>query len=199
MSPIKPKSYDDARTYSESMEKLPAGAYVVKTQNARIDSYPKDGVSFEKLIIAFDIVEGDYAEHFKKIYDGTTGENKKWKGTIRLSIPGEDEDADSISNRMHKTCMTALEDSNPGWHHQWLEDSAQYAAQFKNLTVGAVFRDREYNFDGRQGMYTECLRFADVEKVRNGEVKTPEPKYLDGNAPKPTQAAPDDDDSDSPF
>ena len=184
MSPIKPKHYDEAKTYTEGFEKLPAGAYVVKTDNAKIEINNRDGKNYEWLVIGFDIVEGEQAGFFKRQYDANTDENKKWKGVIRISIPGEFEAADSISNRQHKTCMAALEDSNDGFFHQWHEGNDKYTAQFKGLTVGAVFRDKEYDFEGKQGFFAECIRFADVNKVREGKVKTPEPKYLDGNAPK---------------
>ena len=50
--------YEDTQAYSEN-EKLPAGGYVLKIQNVRLDE-GKNGNS-DVLVIAFDIAEGEQA------------------------------------------------------------------------------------------------------------------------------------------
>ena len=167
----KPKGYDEAQPYTE-VEKLPPGGYVVKIMNAKVQTYHWGNV----LVIAFDIIEGEQTGFYKRNYDAQTQEDKKWKGTFRINLPKDDgTEQDGWTLRSMKTNMNAIEDSNEGYAWNWDETS------LKDKIVGALFRNREYDFQGRHGFYTECCKFMAVEKIRDGEFRIPDDKLL-GNS-----------------
>ena len=67
-------------------EQLPVGGYVAKILDAEEVTYTWGSV----LVISFDIAEGEHAGFWKKDYQNQTGEDKKWRGTYRLTIPADD-------------------------------------------------------------------------------------------------------------
>lgn len=44
--------------------------------------------------------------------------------------------------------------------------------------MGVLFRDREWEIDGKTGMTTEACTFVSVEDVRTNNFKMPKPKML---------------------
>jgi hypothetical protein len=44
--------------------------------------------------------------------------------------------------------------------------------------VGVLFREREWEWDGKSGVTTECCTFSTVDDIRNGNFKMPKPKLL---------------------
>ena len=68
-----------------SGEPLPKGGYVAKIVGAKVEEYSWGSV----LVIALDVAEGDHAGFFRKQYDANANEDKKWKGTYRLTVPDE--------------------------------------------------------------------------------------------------------------
>jgi hypothetical protein len=80
--------------------------------------------------------------------------------------------------------MLALEDSNKGYRWDWNENS------LKGLVSGALFRDKEYEYNGKTGFFTECFKLMDVEKIRTGNFKTPEPKTLSKRTDSSAEYAP---------
>ena len=163
-----PKGYKEAKPYADQ-ERLPAGGHPIAINAAKVESMEWG----EVLIIQFDISEGEHKDFFKENYLAQTGEDRKWKGNLRLSLPKEDgTEQDNWTLRSLKTNMLALEDSNEGFRWNWDESS------LKGLVCGALFRDKEYEYNGKSGFFTECFRLMDLEKVRSGSFKTPEPKML---------------------
>ena len=77
--------------------------------------------------------------------------------------------------------MTAIEDSNEGYTWDWDENT------LVGLTAGLLFRNKEYDYEGRQGFWTEPFKFISADKVRTGDFKMPKDKLL---PPKKKQAAP---------
>ncbi len=51
-------------------------------------------------------------------------------------------------------------------------------SSLKGKLCGALFRNKEYEFDGRQGFYTECFKFMPAEQIRYGEFDMPADKLL---------------------
>ena len=149
-------------------EPLPAGGYVAKILNAKVEEYSWG----EKLVISFDIAEGEYKDFFSKQYNENTREDKKWKGNFRLTVPNEGNQYFDSQKRTFGNAIWAIEDSNSGYHWDWNESA------LKGKTVGVLFRNYEYDVDGRQGWSTECCTFVSVEDVRTGNFKHPKDKPL---------------------
>lgn len=164
----KPKGYENAKAYTEQ-ERLPIGGYVLKIMGAEVKEYTWGNV----LVISFDIAEGEHKGFYAENYRSQTMEDKKWKGTKRLNIPsGDGSEQDNRDMSIFKTAMNAIEDSNPGFHWDWDESN------LKGKLVGAVFNNKEYDFNGRNGFYTNCYSFKTVEDIRNGKFKIPKDSLL---------------------
>ena len=173
-------------------EPLPAGGYVAKILNAKVDEYGWG----EVLVISFDIAEGEYKDFFRKQYNENTREDKKWKGNFRLTVPQEGNQYFEGQKRTFGNAIWAIEESNPGYHWDWVE------AALKGKMVGVLFRNFEWEMNGNSGWSTECCTFVSVEDIRNGNFKQPKDKPLRNkpvnNAPA-NISGPVDDSVDLPF
>ena len=150
-------------------EPLPAGGYVAKILNAKVEEYSWG----EVLVISFDIADGEYKDFFSKQYKENTREDKKWKGNFRLTVPQESNQYFDSQKRTFGNAIWAIEESNPGYHWDWNE------AALKGKMVGVLFRNFEWEMDdGRSGWSTECCTFVSVEDVRTGNFKQPKDKPL---------------------
>ena len=170
--------FEKVQAFTERI-KLPAGGYVAKCIGAKVVTYPgKNGnPDFEKLEVAVDIIEGEYANYYKSEYDGNTSEDRKWKGVCRLYVPTDDgSDKDELSKRRLKGMTQAFEDSNSGYHWDWNE------GKLKGLKVGILVRDKEWSFNGKTGFAPEIVSFTSVEAIHEGKFKVPNTKYLDNSA-----------------
>ena len=149
-------------------EPLPAGGYVAKILNAKVEEYSWG----EKLVISFDIAEGEYKDFFSKQYKENTREDKKWKGNFRLTVPNEGNKYFDSQKRTFGNAIWAIEESNPSFRWAWDENA------LKGKMVGVLFRDREWEIEGKTGMTTEACTFVSVEDVRTNNFKMPKPKML---------------------
>lgn len=177
---------------SKTMEVLPAGGYVARIIKA-------EEVTFDwgsQLQIFFDISEGEHKDHFKEQYATQSGEDKKWKGVYRQSIPkGDGSEKDGWSLRSFNNAIWAIEESNPGYHWNWNE------AELKGKTVGVLFRNREWEWNNKTGWTTECASLTDAESIRNGKFRIPKDKPLQNKPAAIPAFTPvnDLDDDDFPF
>lgn len=153
-------------------EPLPAGGYVAKILNAKVEEYSWG----EVLVISFDIAEGEYKDFFSKQHKENTREDKKWKGNFRLTVPNEGNQYFDSQKRTFGNAIWAIEESNPSFRWAWDENA------LKGKMVGVLFRNYEYDVDGRQGWSTECCTFVSVEDVRTGNFKQPKDKPLRNKA-----------------
>lgn len=170
MKPL--KGYEKAQAYTEQ-ERLPVGGYVLKILDVKEQVNDWGNV----LIISFDIEEGEHKGFFAANYKAQTGEDKKWKGTYRLRVPKDDgSEQDEWTMRRFKTVITAFEDSNSGYHWNWDEQT------LKGKIIGALFNNKEYEFNGRHGFFTNCHSLIAVEKIRTGKFTVPEDTLLKNNA-----------------
>ena len=150
-------------------EPLPAGGYVAKILNAKVEEYNWG----EVLVISFDIAEGEYKDFFSKQYKENTREDKKWKGNFRLTVPNEGNQYFYSQKRTFGNAIWAIEESNHGYHWDWNESA------LNGKMVGVLFRNFEWEMDdGRSGWSTECCTFVSVEDVRTGNFKQPKDKPL---------------------
>lgn len=179
------KGYEKASVITEQ-ERLPVGGYVLKILDAEElkNDYGKT------LKISFDIAEGDFKDFFAKNYKQQTGEDKRWKGTYRLRVPKDDgSEQDEWTMRRFKTVMHNIEDSNPGYQWDWNEKT------LKGKKIGALFNNKEYDFNGRHGFFTNCHSLVTVEKIESGNFKIPDDTLLKKNDNNgfPSGSAPDSD------
>lgn len=150
-------------------EILPAGGYIAKIMDAKEIEYTWGSV----LEISFDICEGEYRDFFATDYRSNTSEDKKWRGTYRLTVPKDDgSEKDGWTKNTFNGAMWAIEESNPGYRWAWDEKS------LKGKTVGVLYRNREWEMNGNTGWTTEAAVLDTVDNVRNGKFKLPKDKPL---------------------
>lgn len=163
--------YEKAQAYSDT-ERLPVGGYVLKIMDVKYQENDWGDV----ILLSFDIAEGDQKDFFSANWKAQTGEDKKWRGTYRLRVPKDDgSEKDNWTMRRFKTVMGAFEDSNSGYHWDWNEKA------LKGKMIGALFNNKEYEFNGRHGFFTNCHSLVTVDKIRSGKFEIPADTLLKNN------------------
>jgi hypothetical protein len=159
-----PSNWNEVQEFTESA-KLPLDAYVCKVKRAEVQG--------EQLCIAFDIAEGAQAGFYKRAFAADNRENKKWKGVLRLWLPKDDgSDLDELTKRTLKGMVTAFEKSNPGYKWNWNEQS------LAGRMVGILFRNEEWEYEGKTGWTVRPFRAISVDTVRSGDYTLPKDKPL---------------------
>lgn len=165
--------YDEAKKEANRVAtaKLPIGAYVCKVKEVRLEE--NDWGS--KIILAFDISEGEQKGFFEKQFEENTNEDKKWKGTVRIYCPTDDgSDKDKITKRSFASWISAFEKSNKNFSWDWDEK------KLKNKIVGIVFGETGTVIDGREVTYTEARFGVDAQLVRDGKAPSAQFKAKNG-------------------
>ena len=156
-------------------EILPAGGYVCGILSAKEEN--------GQLVMAIDVAEGDYAGFFRADYDANTNEDKKWRGTYRIWIPKDDgSEMDNWTKRSFGNFIWAIQESNPGYTWDWDEK------KLKGKKLGVLYRNKEWEMNGRTGWTTEAAGAVSVDDCRAGKFRLPKDKPLK-NRPE-EQAAP---------
>lgn len=169
----KPNNWENVREFSDR-EKLPLGAYVCRVKNVRVDAY--DEIS-SQLVIQFDIAEGEYADFYKREFANNTLANKKFKGVLRVWLPKDDgSDNDEWTKSTFKGMCTAFEKSNPGYVWNWNEQT------LVGRMVGILFRNEEWEYDGKTGWAVRPFRAITVDSVRSETFTIPKDKPLKNKA-----------------
>lgn len=177
------KAYNgfEAKKAAGVRDVLPAGGYLAKIMKAEEKHYDWGNV----LIIYFDIAEGEYNEFFTKDFRNQTQEDKKWRGTLRLTIPKNDgSEKDQWSKNAFENAIWSLEESNPGYHFDWDE------TKFKGKMVGVLYRNKQWELNGNTGWTTECCSLIDIDSIRKKTFKTPKDKPLKAGSASSTQPMP---------
>ena len=178
-------NYDTTQTISARAQ-LPVGAYICQILKAEEKVYSSSKGEWHKLEVSFDISEGEHKDFYANDYRSQSGEDKKWKGILRMNIPSDDgSEADNWAKRSFKTNILAIEESNNGYHWDWNE------AQLKGKTVGIVFRSEEWEYNGKRGWRTAPFKMVPAADVKSGNVKIPDPKPLNGKAASQASTAAD--------
>lgn len=151
---------------------LPAGGYIAKIANAKIEEYSWGTV----VVIAFDIAEGEHTDFFKRQFDNNPNEDKKWKGTYRLIVPDESSQYFESNQRTFNNFIFALEDSNSGYHYDCDE------SKFKDKLLGVIYRNKEWEINGRTGWTTECGAVTDTQSIRSNIFKPLKDKPLNSRS-----------------
>ena len=140
-------------------------------------------------------MEGQYKDFFAKDYKEQDREDKKWRGTYRLSEPKDDgSEKDGWTKRTFGNAIWSVEESNPGYHWDWNE------VGLKEKIVGVLFRNREWEMNGNTGWTTECCALASVDDIRQGKYRQPKDKPLKTSGASNSNFMPASDNSgDLPF
>ena len=172
----------EPRTREGGGPQLPAGPYVGKIKAVKIDGQEPD----QTLIIRLDVSEGDQEGFYMKRYNRDdlrykNNESKypaKYKGDLRIRIPNPDNKRALYPEsdlETFKDAIWCIEDSNPGYHWDWEEQS------LVGLTVGFSVRQGTYNYN----MYTRIFKLESASRVRMGEVEILPPMAPKSASPKP--------------
>lgn len=183
--------YNDVKPApNKGREILPIGGYVAKVRQAVVEETDYG----EKLVIYFEIAEGPHTGFFQKDFTAQTMEDKKWRGVYRAYLPKDDgTEKDGWSKRTLSGIIWSFEQSNPGYHWNWEEST------LKGLTVGVLFRNKEWEMNGNTGWTTECCALIDADSVRQGKFKMPKDKPLAQKAARQNGFQEAEDDGDLPW
>ncbi|MCC8101184.1 MAG: hypothetical protein LIP11_02640, partial [Clostridiales bacterium] len=69
-------------------------------------------------------------------------------------------------------------------HWDWDEN------KLKGKLIGALFNNKEYDFNGRHGFFTNCHSLVAVERIRSGKFTIPDDTLLNQNSGSGTAADP---------
>lgn len=166
---------DRNNVYKEGSEQLPTDkAYVCEIKGAKEVDYTTDsGYRVHRVDIALDVCEGEYEGFYQKKFDDNQDEDKKWKGVVKLNIPKFDgTEKDNWTVKSFNTQFVAIEDSNPGYTWNNVLDS------LKGKKIGLVLRDKEWEFNGNRGFYSEPYKLISVANARAQKFRKPNTKYL---------------------
>lgn len=170
----KPQNWENVQEFSDR-EKLPLGAYVCKVKQVAVQNTSAGDV----LAVLFDIVEGEHKDYFSKDFAANQNANKKWRGVLRQWLPKDDgSENDEMTKRSFKGMVTSFERSNPGYQWNWDE------ASLVGKTVGILFRNEEWSYEGKTGWAVKPFRAMSADTVRSGDYTLPQDKPL---ANKPAQ------------
>ena len=101
---------------AKEREQLPKGGYVVRIMDAAIREFQGQRGSFERFEVSIDIAEGEYKDFYAQDYRAQSGEDKRWRGVLRMYLPKEDgSKEDERTKSYFKTMVEAIEDANIRW------------------------------------------------------------------------------------
>ena len=191
----KPQNWENVQVMTDRA-KLPVGAYVCKVKQVGI----QHNDYCDQLAILYDIVEGEHKDFYAREFQQNSNQDKKWKGVIRVWLPKDDgSENDEKTKSLFKGMCTAFEDSNPGYKWNWDEST------LVNKTIGILYRNEEWEYNGKSGWNAKPLRCMSAGKVRSGDYTLPKDKPLRGDAYDTGYSAPASNgytpvvDSDLPF
>lgn len=163
------KPYNGAKAAKfVSREPLPRGGYVLKIISAKAEDYDWGQV----LILAIDVCEGEHKGFFERDYKANTNEDKKWRGTYRINVPNEGSQYFASQQKSFNNFIACVEESNSGYHWDWDE------SKLKGKLIGGLWRNKEWEMNGKTGWTTECCSVTDIASIREGNFKLPADKPL---------------------
>ena len=160
----KPAGWETAQAYDGSYRTLPPGGYVCAIKDARVE----DNGYGEKIMVALDVCEGEYAGIFGDIFKSRQRSGgAKWPCVYDQFTHTRDGD----TNGWFKGFITAVERSNPGFVWAWDERT------LKGKAVGFVFGVEEWiGNDGTLRASTKPRIARDIKSIRDGDFTVPPKK-----------------------
>jgi len=142
-------------------EVLPKGAYVIKILDAKEEANRNGNGTHLK--VSFDIAEGEYAGFYMAAFQNDTREDKKWNNDAVIYITCPDDNSEQYVVDNFNRFMTAVEDSNEGYHWAWDETT------LKNKLVGAKFCNEQSQYNGKIYDHTKAKWFIKAQLIRDGK------------------------------
>ena len=164
----RPNDWENVKEFVDR-PRLPLGAYIARVKQAVLQSNDYG----EQLCILFDIAEGEFQGYYTSEFQNNTRPDKKWKGVLRYWLPKEDgSENDEWTKRSLKGMVTSFERSNPGYQFDWNEKS------LSGKLVGVLYRNEEWEYEGKTGWTPRPFRAISVDSVRQGDFTFPKDKPL---------------------
>lgn len=163
-------NWEQVEAFNGDKETLEPGGYICEIMEAKETTYyNNNGEAFQRLQVSFDIVEGPRAGHFARDYRTQAVYGKqKWNGVLRVFPPMEgSSDQAKLSQGRFKAITNALELSNPGYKWDWDE------TKLKGKRIGVMFRNEEWEYEGRHGWKVRPYRFVSAGYIERGEFEIP--------------------------
>ena len=172
----KPNNWESVQTFSER-KKLPLGAYVCRIKQAVVQPTNYG----EQLCVLFDIEDGEHAGFYAADFRNNKNPDKKWRGVLRQFLPADDgSEKDDLTKSSLKGLITSIEKSNPGFTWGWDEQA------LSGKLVGIIFRNEEWEYNGKHGWAVRPFRACSVDTVADGTYTIPDDQPLRKAAPAPT-------------
>lgn len=154
-------NYDEVKKAADAAgaAKLPAGAYVCKIKQVRYEPNEKG----DRVVLAFDIFDGEQKDFFQKQFESNTNEDKKWKGRVDIWVPKDDgTEQDAKTKKSFASWISSFEKSNNGFKWDWDE------RKLTDKLVGIVFGEIGTVIEGKEIVYVAPRFPVEVERVRSG-------------------------------
>lgn len=168
------KNWNNVQAAGE-FKALKPGGYVLQIKGAREEVSQNNN---PMLVIAFDIVEGEFKGYYNDLFAKNTAADKKWPngGIHRVMLPkddGSEEDNKKMSKL--KGLVTALAESNRNYN----PNEYWNIEQMKGKLIGGLFRREEYeNQKGERKWTTKLAWTCSTVKIKNGDFEVPEERPL---------------------
>lgn len=167
---LKPNNYNEVSAGGYTPPQVGGHKCVIKQVTETKNSKGKD-----MIVVLFDFASDDVQPgFFSKEFKDDIRPDKKWPhmGTAYINT----EDMDGKCSRRFKGFVTSFEKSN-NCDAIWGE---KFVSQFKNKKIGAVFGQKENEYNGKVTMRSELRYFCEISKAPDAAV--PDPIYLDKSA-----------------
>ena len=176
-----PSDYNQAAAYDGSGgPKLVPGGYICKIAGARCEKVNTKNGPAQKLVLAFDIAEGEFAGHFDAQFKRAKEKDAsgaKWRGTYDCFLLTNE----GATNPFFKGLITCIDKSNEPF--QCVVGGQLNEANLKGKLVGLLFREEEYMGSvGKKKETVKACAARSVQTIREGNFEIPEPKLLQGNS-----------------
>ena len=156
------ENFENVKPSSDEVNNPQAGGYILVIKNIR------DVEDKEYLKMLVDISEGEYKDHYQKLYE----EHGFW-GLLNYAS------YKTKAQGMFKRFIDAVEKSNVGYSWNWDEKS------LKGKKIGAVLREEAYvSKNGEEKTTLRVHQVYTVEDIKKGNFKVPPKKELDENQRK---------------
>lgn len=158
----KPNNYDNTKAMGENFQVKPGGHKLVILQVKECQN--KKGKP--QVVVLYDFAPGDeHAGVALKTFNDDVRPEKKWPHFATAYVQVEDKDGNT--SRDFKTFCTSVEHSNPGFEIAWGDG---FEACFKKKLVGAVFGEKEDEYNGRITVRCERRWFCSADKAKDAPV-----------------------------
>lgn len=166
----KPNDYDTAQAWGEYTPLAPGG-YICRILNAKETKSKAGNVMVEFIV---DICEGPEAGRFKKEFERSTKDDKKWSNNATCRQLTNN--VDGTTHGGFKNLVQTIEESN-NTPVVWGDGFVDW---MKGKTIGLVFGREQYEYNGELKWATRVGRgYKTVEQIIKGEFTVPEDKLLE--------------------